>query len=65
MATKMRLQLPKGLDVELIFVDPPAGAGAAPQADPQALQPVTPVDPNDPNVLGWNGCGCGGGNCVC
>jgi len=58
----LTLVLPRGIDLDIKFIDPPSNDPNGPVADPQVSQPVKPD--NAGNAL-WNGCGCGGGNCVC
>jgi hypothetical protein len=54
--------LPKGLNLDIQFIDPPSNNPTGPEPDPNVKQPVRSTGAN---LLGWDGCGCGGGNCVC
>lgn len=59
----LRLTLPKGLDLQVRFIDSPVNNPQGPVADPNATQPVKPQGTGE---MFWDGCGCGaGGNCVC
>jgi len=53
---KIRLQLPRGINVELVFVDPPETTGQSSRV------PEIRKDANGNFV--FDGCGCQG-NCIC
>lgn len=58
---ELTLVLPRGINVSIEFIDPPSNDPAGPIVDPNVRQAVTPDGMN----AKWNGCGCGGGNCIC
>lgn len=58
---KLILKLPRFIDLELEFVDPPSNG-----TDRQPVLTVAlPVEVDAAGNAKWNGCGCGGGNCSC
>jgi hypothetical protein len=59
--TKLILKLPRNIDLDLEFIDPPTNA-VLPLPDPKIAIPLV-VDGK--GNARWDGCGCGGGNCSC
>ncbi len=58
---KLVLQLPKNVNLELIFVDAPEN----PRGPTARTTHKVGVEVDSAGNMRWNGCGCQGGNCVC